>query len=171
NFKRADLLIEKFIAEQVNILPDKHSVPHIYHRLFGTNTADGAVNVAAELMSPLPKRFILKGRAGTGKSVFMKRVAKACEEKGFDVELYHCSFDPSSIDMVLVRGIFCIIDGTAPHEMEPERASDVVIDLYEKTVTDGTDEKYAKSIQMVSKAYKSHMKTGLAFLKDAGDVH
>src|SRR5699024_2759711 len=123
DFKRADELIDQFIFRQVKNIPMENRSSQIYRRMFGTNTADGAVNVALELMHPITKRFILKGRAGTGKSVFMKNVAKACEKRGLDVELYHCSFDPSSIDMVLVRNDFCIMDGTAPHEINPERVS------------------------------------------------
>src|SRR5699024_9104345 len=126
DFGRADELIDRFIVEQVKDIPMENESTHVYHRMFGTNTADGVVNVASELMNPISKRYILKGRAGTGKSVFMKRVAKACEQRGLDVELYHCSFDPSSIDMVLVRDYFCVMDGTAPHEFEPERVSDAI---------------------------------------------
>lgn len=170
NFEQADQIIEQFISQHVNSIPEKQSASHIYHRMFGTNTAEGAVNVASEIMYHIPKRFILKGRAGTGKSVFMKKVAKACEQKGLDIELYHCSFDPSSIDMVAVRDHFCIMDGTDPHEINPERVSDVVIDLYEETVTPGTDEKYAEKIQSVTATYKSYMKEGLDFIKQAGHI-
>src|SRR5699024_3107474 len=108
DFKRADQLIEQFISDHVNTIPMKHTPSHKYHRMFGTNTMEGAVNIASELIRPIPKRFILKGRAGTGKSVFMKSVAKACKQRGLDLEIYHCSFDPSSIDMVLIRDAFCI---------------------------------------------------------------
>ncbi|HLQ70785.1 MAG TPA: hypothetical protein VK142_03240 [Bacillota bacterium] len=170
DFQRADQLIEQFISNQVSHIPMKHTAPHQYHRMFGTNTVEGAVNIALELMDPIPKRYILKGRAGTGKSVFMKRVAKACEQRNLDLELYHCSFDPSSIDMVLVRNEFCILDGTSPHEINPERTSDDIIDLYEKTVTPGTDENYEEEIRTVTKRYKTHMKKGLHHLKDAGKV-
>ena len=33
----------------------------------------------------------------------LKKLAKVAEEKGFDVEVYHCGFDPNSLDMVIVR--------------------------------------------------------------------
>ncbi|HLR03957.1 MAG TPA: hypothetical protein VK111_14530 [Virgibacillus sp.] len=170
DFDVADQMIAHFISQHVNTIPDKKSASHIYHRMFGTNTAEGAVNVASEIMYTIPERFILKGRAGTGKSVFMKRVTRACEQKGLDIELYHCSFDPSSIDMVVVRDHFCMIDGTDPHEMNPERPTDIIIDLYEKTVTPGTDEKYAEQIHSVTKEYKSYMKEGMAFMKQAGRI-
>src|SRR5699024_12618825 len=78
-----------------------------------SNTSDGAVNIVPSLIHPLKNRYYLKGRAGTGKSHFMKKVMQACQRHGFDIELYHCSFDPNSVDMVLVRDLdFCIFDST-----------------------------------------------------------
>src|SRR5690625_2667478 len=71
--------------------------------------------------------------------------------------------------MVLVRDLdFCIIDSTDPHEVMPEREEDVVIDLYEKTVTPGTDEKFADEIERVQCSYKGYMKKGMQELKKAG---
>ena len=46
----------------------------------------------------------------------LKKLAKAAEEKGFEVEVYHCGFDPNSLDMVIVRELgFAIL--IAPHHM------------------------------------------------------
>ena len=34
----------------------------------------------------------------------------------FDVEIYHCGFDPHSLDMVIVREVgIAIFDSTSPH--------------------------------------------------------
>src|SRR5699024_8186972 len=68
-------------------------------RAISTNTRDGAGNFVSHLIAPLTYRYYLTGRAGTGKSVFMKKVAEACMNHGLDIELYHCSFDPNSVDM------------------------------------------------------------------------
>ena len=46
----------------------------------------------------------------------LKKLAEAAEEKGFEVEVYHCGFDPNSLDMVIVRELgFAIL--IAPHRM------------------------------------------------------
>ena len=68
----------------------------------------------------------------------LKKLAKAAEEKGFEVEVYHCGFDPNSLDMVIVRELgFAIFDSTAPHEYFPSREGDEIIDMYALIVTRG----------------------------------
>ncbi|GAA0446760.1 PRK06851 family protein [Lentibacillus halophilus] len=169
NFSRADAYIDRFINELLMDVPEKHREPRRYHRLFGTNTADGVVNVVPHLIENIPHVYYIKGRAGTGKSVFMKRIANACLDHGLDVELYYCSFDPESIDMVLVRALdFCIFDSTDPHEFFPERHGETIIDMYEKFVAPGTDEAYADEIHDVYAQYKSCMKQGMRYLETAG---
>lgn len=168
DFAKADQIADTYIKKMVgSSFGTKEG--HIYHRLFGTNTKDGVVNVVPELIGSVSKAYFVKGRAGTGKSTFMKKIANACEGRGFEVELYHCSFDSNSIDMVLVRELdFCIFDSTDPHEFFPERENDEVIDLYEELVIPGTDEKFANDIDKINAEYKSYMKKGIEHLKAAG---
>src|SRR5699024_3461618 len=165
----ADAFSEQFIDDLLNNIQKKNRTAHTYTRLFGTNTADGVVNVVPQLITEIKNVYYIKGRAGTGKSVFMKKVAAACADHGFDVELYYCSFDPNSVDMVLVRDMdFCIFDSTDPHEFFPQKDSDIIVDLYDEFVAAGTDEKFAAEINDVHMRYKSCMKQGIHYLKEAG---
>lgn len=168
DFNKADEVAGDFIQNLLQNVPEQNRKSNTYRRLFGTNTSDGAVNIVSSLIEPLKNRYYLKGRAGTGKSHLMKKVMQACQKHGFDIELYHCSFDPNSVDMVLVRDLdFCVFDSTDPHELKPEREEDVIIDLYEKTVTPGTDEKFAEAIDRVQRNYKEYMKKGMLDLRKA----
>lgn len=168
DFNKADELAEAFIKNLLKDVPKKQQSSHASHRLFGTSTADGAINEIPNLIENIGKRYYVKGRAGTGKSFFMNKVSKACEDHGLDVELYHCSFDPNSIDMLLVPALdMCMFDSTDPHEFLPERSGDTVIDLYEKTVTSGTDEKFKEEIKKVTDKYKAFVKEGIEHLKQA----
>jgi len=169
NFGLADELATNFMEQMLQNANVRSGKGHVFHRFFGTNTAEGVVNVIPHLIENISKVFFIKGRAGTGKSTFMKKIAKACEERGFEVETYHCSFDPNSLDMVLVRELdFCIFDSTDPHEFFPNRAGEVIIDLYDKAVTPGTDEKYVEQIRSITNHYKSYMKKGIQLLQQAG---
>lgn len=171
DFSCADVLADRFIEKLLCDVKKQDRQQHIYRRLFGTNTIEGSVNIVPHLIQTVNKRYYVKGRAGTGKSVFMNKVADACINKGFDIELYHCSFDPSSIDMVIVRDLdFCMFDSTDPHEFTPEHEHDVVIDLYEETVTPGTDERFSEDIKRVTQAYKAWMKKGVTSMKEAGII-
>jgi hypothetical protein len=64
---------------------------------------------------------VLKGGPGVGKSTLMKKIGAACEERGEDVEYLHCSGDPDSLDGVHIPRIAtAVVDGTAPHVIEPK---------------------------------------------------
>ena len=138
----------------------------MYRRLFGTNTGDGVVNLVEKLIEPIKNRVYIKGRAGTGKSVFMKKVLTKCKEYGINTEVYHCSFDPNSIDMLIIRDLdYCLFDSTPPHEFFPKQDSDQTIDLYELTVEPGTDEQFKDEINIVTERYKERMKKGVDELR------
>src|SRR5699024_5926954 len=125
----------------------------------------------AVLTEQVGKRYFIKGRAGTGKSHLMKQVLEECEAYGLDVEIYHCSFDPDSIDMLIIRELdCCLFDSTDPHALDPNRVDDEVIDMYEKTVKHGTDEKYETEIARITKQYKGEMKKGLHIISEIKSI-
>ena len=67
--------------------------------------------------------YIIKGGPGTGKSHFMKVVARHARNRGYAVTEYACSSDPASLDgLMLTRDgspTLGFLDGTAPHVREP----------------------------------------------------
>lgn len=137
-----------------------------YHRFFGASTPDGSVNYIDNLTESLSERFFIKGRAGTGKSTFLKRIVGAANERGFDTEIYYCSFDNNSLDMVIVPELgFCVFDSTAPHEMFPQTKRDKILDFYEESGLLGTDEKYEKELFDVQTRYKHKISQGMAYLR------
>ena len=66
------------------------------------------------------KKLYIKGGSGMGKSSFMKRVAQKAEAKGLDVERFHCSSDPTSLDGLSIPAIgVSVVDATLPHISDP----------------------------------------------------
>ncbi|MBO5211374.1 MAG: ATPase [Clostridia bacterium] len=66
------------------------------------------------------KTYIIKGGPGTGKSSFMKKVAAFAEAKGEAVIYCPCSSDPQSLDGIICeKSKIIIVDGTAPHTVDP----------------------------------------------------
>ena len=86
----------------------------------GNNSSQGFYSFYASGLSATEKIHILKGGPGTGKSSLMRHVAETCRKHGIDVELWQCSSDNDSLDGVLIpsRSV-AVIDGTAPHIMDP----------------------------------------------------
>ncbi len=164
DFSKANALTEQLLHQlfQGQTLDKKADVRH---RFLGAATPKGAVDFVPNLTEDVTKRYFIKGRPGSGKSTMLKKIAARAEQNGFDVEIYHCGFDPNSLDMVIVRELgFAIFDSTAPHEYFPERESDEIIDMYEAIVTPGTDEKYAEQLADVSGKYSSKMKEAISYL-------
>ncbi|MDK2801643.1 MAG: hypothetical protein PWQ70_3262 [Clostridiales bacterium] len=63
----------------------------------------------------------IKGGPGVGKSTFMKNIANQMVDRGYDVELMHCSSDNNSLDGVVIKDIkVALLDGTAPHVVDPK---------------------------------------------------
>lgn len=86
----------------------------------GGNTAKGFVNLFDTNLRSLRKIFILKGGPGTGKSTLMKKIGIFWVDKGYNIEYLHCSADNDSIDGVINTVLkIGIVDGTAPHIIEP----------------------------------------------------
>lgn len=172
NFKQADQvtreLIDKIFISKKGTSKDATEK----HRFFGASTPNGVVDYIENITEELNKRFFIKGRAGTGKSTLLKKIAAVAIERNFDVEVYHCGFDPKSIDMVVIRELrVCVFDSTDPHEYFPTRHGDEIVDLYEKTITPGTDEANEVEINDFNQRYKQQMKEGITFLHEAKGIH
>ncbi|MDE3840397.1 hypothetical protein C0966_13745 [Bacillus methanolicus] len=165
--KLTSTLLEDFFG---NIILNKKSI--VKHRFLGAATPKGAVNFVQNLTEDVPKRYFIKGRPGSGKSTLLKKIAAKAEETGFDAEVYHCGFDPNSLDMVIIRELgICIFDSTAPHEYFPSREGDEIIDMYKSIIEPNTDEIFADKIEMLSKQYRFKMKEATSYLKLAKSLH
>ncbi|WP_297518442.1 hypothetical protein [uncultured Clostridium sp.] len=165
DFDKANNLTEKLMDKL--IYRSKTSQGRVSHRYLGAASPIGAIDFVPNITEGV-KRYLLKGRAGTGKSTLLKKIARKAEAKGFDVEIYHCGFDPKSLDMVVVRELdFAIFDSTAPHEYFPSRDRDEVIDTYKEFCTEDVDKIYKNEIKIVDKDYKKYKQEAIIFLKEA----
>ncbi|MGE7625376.1 PRK06851 family protein [Viridibacillus sp. NPDC096237] len=145
---------------------------NVRHRFLGAATPIGAVDYVPNLTENIRKRYFLKGRPGSGKSTLLKKLASTAEDRGLDVEIYHCGFDPNSLDMVILRELgIAIFDSTAPHEYFPSREGDEIIDLYNVAVFPRTDEIYEEQILGISTRYRNKMNEGTSSLAEAKKSH
>jgi len=166
SFKSADQLTHAFIRKLYGD-NGQSSAGQERHRFLGAATPLGAVDYVSNLTDGL-KRYLIKGRAGSGKSTFLKKVAAEGLQRGYDIEFYHCGFDPGSLDMIICRELgFAMFDSTSPHEYFPDRHTDEIIDMYEHCITPGTDEKHADVIRLLKEKYSAKMKQSIGKLADS----
>lgn len=92
----------------------------IHHWFPGGNTCRGFVGFFEELRGKARRAVILKGGPGVGKSTLMREAGLHFEQQGCAVDYYHCSGDPDSLDgMFAPEKGYLILDGTAPHIVDP----------------------------------------------------
>ena len=171
DFDKANRLTKKIIGDFFGkITLNKEA--EVRHRFLGAATPKGAVDFVPNLTAELSKRYFIKGRPGSGKSTMLKKIAAEGEKRGFDLEIFHCGFDPNSLDMIIIRELgLAIFDSTSPHEYFPSRSGDEIIDMYESLIVSGTDEIFADQIAVVSKKYKTKMAEATEFLARAKSFH
>lgn len=171
DFDKLDQIAEKTIDE---LFKDKRidKVSNVKHRFFGGSTPKGPVDFVMDLTDLIGKRYYIKGRPGSGKSTLLKKIAATAQDRGFDAEIYHCGFDPNSLDMVIVQELdIAIFDSTAPHEYFPSRETDEVIDIYKLAIAPGTDEKYKAELDSIVSRYKAVVNSGISYLAEAKMLH
>ena len=88
----------------------------------GANSAGGFVSLYDTWIDQKNTQafYVIKGGAGCGKSTLMKTVAHHLLNMGYEVEYIFCSGDPDSLDGIRIpRKNVAMVDGTAPHRMDP----------------------------------------------------
>ena len=96
-------------------------MPNIRYFL-GANSPQGFYSLYDQLIDPEQAKsiYILKGGPGCGKSTLMSQVAHWAEKQGCTVQRILCSGDPDSLDAVVLPELgTALVDGTAPHVVEP----------------------------------------------------
>jgi len=88
----------------------------------GGNTSKGFYSFYDYIIAPSANRiFVIKGGPGVGKSTIMRRIGEELVNRGYDVEYHCCSSDNNSLDGVFIPKLdVALIDGTAPHVVDPK---------------------------------------------------
>ena len=166
DFTKADEITQSTIETLLGDMKfDK--VARARERFFGAISAEGATNFVEDIIDSKKTRYFIKGRPGTSKSTMLKKLAKASQEKGIDVDLYYCASDINSVDMLVFPELdMCIFDSTAPHEFFPSRSDDIVIDMYASLLPENFDEDNDELLEKIQSNYKLSVSKGVSVLKD-----
>ncbi len=138
------------------------------------NSFEGFISNFKDNYNPLTgySAYIIKGGPGTGKSSFLKYVARIARKRGYEVTICPCSSDPDSLDGIIISELkIIIIDGTAPHIVEP-----VYPGVCEEIINLGSfwDSSYLKSkrfeIINITNINKALHKTASRYLLACGEI-
>ncbi len=168
NFNKANQITEEFIKDIFCKEVKREHKPVSKNIFFGSATSEGYVHYIENITENIKKRYIIKGRPGTGKSTMMKKIGKHAEKLGLSVEYYPCGFDPNSIDMVLIPSLsIAVVDGTAPHVINPSRANDEIIDMFALCINPKVEIENEKELNSIETRYRIKMTIATNYLKEA----
>lgn len=101
----------------------------------GGNTSKGFYSFYDQIIPEDAERiFVIKGGPGVGKSSFMRTIGEQFLNEGLDIEFHYCSSDNRSLDgLVIKKANVALLDGTAPHVVDPKNpgAVDEILNLGE----------------------------------------
>lgn len=107
-------------SRKTNFSENNKTTVNVPKYFAGSFSGKGFTNYLTNALETVKKIYIIKGTAGSGKSTLMKKIASAAEASGEKVERIYCSSDINSLDGVVIPSLsFAIVDGTAPHVLEP----------------------------------------------------
>lgn len=168
DFKKADKVANDLIETIFSASVEREKHPNVRTLFFGAATPNGPVDFIDHITEDVGKRYIVKGSAGSGKSVMMKKIGRHAEDRGFSVEYYQCAFDPNSTDMVLIPDLnVAICDGTDPHAVDPSRSGDEIVDMFERCMDPAVEMDRAEDIREAHTSYKYSMKRATQCLSEA----
>lgn len=138
----------------------------------GGNTSEGFYSYHSYIVNGVTNRtFILKGGPGSGKSTIMKEIGKKYE-KYYTVEYHHCPSDSDSVDaVVLVEPKIAVIDGTAPHSIDPTMPGllDEIVDLG-KYIDESIISNYKDKILKAKFDNKNSYRSAYSFFRASSEI-
>ena len=148
-------------------------MPNIQYFL-GGNTPAGFYSLYHQLSDPTRMRalYIIKGGPGSGKSTLMRRVERHAQAAGLETEQVLCSGDPDSLDALILPQLgAALVDGTAPHVVEPKcpGAVERYIDLSQYYDRTGL-QPVKQDILAATAEYQGHYKRAYRCLGAAGEL-
>lgn len=133
-------------------------------------TPGGAVNHLDSIFGPLNRRYIIRGPAGSGKAVLVKKLYDAALGRGLEVEVFHCSLRPEEIEHLVFPDLDAgVITGSEPHEYRAE-PGDMVLDTQEFIVSAAL-EKFEEDLREASRRFAQAFSRAVDFIKRAKAVH
>lgn len=139
----------------------------------GANTSNGFYSYFDYIIpADVNRIFCLKGGPGVGKSSLMKKVARDFSEMGYDVEIFPCSSDPSSLDAVVIKKLkVVLLDATSPHIVDPKipGAIDEIVNFGDFWEIDNLEKNKAE-IQQCNKDISACFQRAFKYLKSAEPI-
>lgn len=160
----ADLVQVIFKENRVSAVPGK-----VRHLFASAITPQGPVTEIDSIVQDYPKKYILKGEPGTGKSTVLHKLVDRASERGFYVEAFHCPLNPEKIKHISIPHLqVAMVTSEPPHIYEADLSEVINFNsCLQKQCRVGYHETLHKNHQM----YEELLERVFAELRKAKSIH
>lgn len=119
------------VDEVLNSRPIAPRLGRDRHLFASAITPDGLMNYVDTIIGPMPRKYVIQGEPGTGKSYLLKKIATAALERGLDTGLYHCPLNPEKVEHVVIPALgVALTKSIEPHTWRPA-PEDIIVEMNE----------------------------------------
>ncbi len=144
-----------------------HQSLPVRHLFSSTVTPRGFISFTDAISRTANVRYMLTGTIGCGKERLIAAIAALSEEKGHNIEIYHNTFMPQQIEMILLPslGVSVVDCGAEPKDV---RAQDIVINCDDLIVDGGV---FAEDAEAWQEKFDSLVAEAASAIADAKSLH
>jgi len=163
---------ERILAKIYEGIDSQDKASKERHLFISAITPEGPKNYISNLVEPQKNVYIIKGPHGKGLKKIFSRIAESAITKGFDIECYHCAFNPEVIEHIVIPEIqtafttsreYHTVDVISPTEIIDldNYLSKSIIDKYSEVLDydkNEFDNLFNKAVEKISQAKAMHDK-------------
>lgn len=159
------------LAEELySAVPQMNRVGKVRHLFASAITPDGPVNYFETLFDHLPRRVVITGKPGTGRTTMVKKLAEAAMLRGYDAEIFHCAMDPEKYEHFIIKDLgLAVISSVDPHTYQP-KAGDVEVNT-RQFVNEGALLPYQEEMELTKIYYNQAFMRAVSFIARTKKIH
>mgnify|MGYP003585492775 CR=1 FL=1 len=133
-------------------------------------TPDGSIHYLPSIIDTMPRRFVIAGQPGTGKSTLMQRLLDTAVFKGLDTEAYYCPLDPRKLEHLLIPALgIAVTTSAVPHNYIPAN-TESIIDMND-CLTSSKLMSYQDELAYDQAYFGQHFQQAIVYIKKAKQLH
>lgn len=160
----------RLLVEEIFAAGPQDRAPRARHLFASAITPDGPVNHFPTIFDDLPKRYVITGAPGTGKSTLVRKIFTAALAQGYDVEAFHCSLEPDRLEHLIIPALGVAVVTSIPIHRYAPRFCDHVIDTA-NFVDARALAPFAHDLEEASERFREALRRAVSFIRRAKETH
>ncbi len=175
NFAGVNRLTSDLIHDVLDQIRGQYETEPRARRLFcSAFTPEGIMHHIGSLLPDVKKLYLIKGQPGSGRSALVERVARAAHNKGLGTEVYHCTFEPKKVDLVVIPEVKTAVLKDVPEVgFDPATVPGLRITIHslDAYVRRPVLEQYAVELMGAKARFAAALERAVRYIRDAKLTH